>query len=224
MSSASIDVAHSILGDDVLGPQAVAAAFGTPAAEVPAIPFSKSDLEQAYARGEMLVLRSAAAGEAPLTIQRMIALHPSAFDERFLRKMGYQLKDEWGIELEPSAGVETSEPGWALVSKTPLATTLNLAYAQQEALLLGYAQHLGKEKGVVRRRSGVEIVYDLVLYFATRKGRLLENAWDWSSTRTIDGGYLNVGGFGSQGMQVLSYSRAVRHGALGVCPTRYARD
>jgi hypothetical protein len=44
--------------------------------------------------------------------------------------------------------------------------------------------------------------------------------WDWSSSRTIDGGFLNLGRFNDAGMQVFSYSRAVRHGQLGVCPTR----
>jgi hypothetical protein len=223
MSSASIDVARTILGDNVLGPEEVAAAFGVAAADSPTIPFSKEELAEAHARGEMLVLRCATAGNSPLTIRHMIEVHPSAFDGRFLRGMGYQLKDEWGIELEPCAATETVEPGWALVRKTPLLATLNLSYEQQEEPLRSYAQQIGAGMGTVRRRSGVEIVYDLVLNFAARGSRLLEKAWDWSSTRTVDGGYLNVGGFGNQGMQVLSYSRAVRHGALGVCPTRYAR-
>ena len=54
---------------------------------------------------------------------------------------------------------------------------------------------------------------------AVRRSRLLEAAWDWSSTPSADGGLLNVGGFTEAGLDVLAYSKAVKHGALGICPT-----
>jgi hypothetical protein len=69
----------------------------------------------------------------------------------------------------------------------------------------------------------VEGVYDTLLCFLARKVRLLEHSWDWSRSATLDGGYLNVGGFGATGMQILSFSRAIRHGRLGVCPTYQPR-
>ncbi|MBI3786250.1 MAG: hypothetical protein HY270_22915 [Deltaproteobacteria bacterium] len=217
--------ARSILGADVLGPEEVATAFGTPAkllGDLP-IPYSRQELQVAMSHGEMLVLRlDRAAADSSLTIQDLIRRYPQAFDARFLRKMGYQLKDEWGIELEPSAAVDTCTTGWALVRKAPIDSSCNLSYDEQEPRLRSYAEELGVAATAVRRRTAVEIAYDTVLYFAARNIRLLEKAWDWSSTRTIDGGYLNVGGFHPNGLQILSYSRAVRHGALGTCPTRQA--
>ncbi len=48
---------------------------------------------------------------------------------------------------------------------------------------------------------------------------LLADRWDWSSTSSNDGGLVNVGAFGEKGLDVLSYSKAVKHGALGICPT-----
>jgi len=218
----TIEEARAILGADVLGTDEVSAAFGTAVSDLPsAIPFSRDDLEAAKRAGEMLVLRSAQdAAKEPLTILRMLQHTPQAFDPKFLRKVGYQLKDEWGIELEPYAATAACTSGWGLVRKAILDASRNLAYEEQTTALEGYAKQLGVPPATLRRRSGVEMVYDTLLYFLARGQRLLAKEWDWSATRTVDGGFLNAGGFGANGMQIFSYSRAVRHGALGICPTR----
>jgi len=220
--AAAIDVetARRILGDDLLGPVEVRDVFGLEEA-VPPIPYSPAEIESAAsAGGELLVLRTQRAAGKPLTLLRLIERAPNAFDRHFLRKMGYQLKEEWGIELEPLANSETSAPGWMLVRKEILDETRNLPYEEQTEQMRGYARSRRVHAGAIRRRSAVETAYDLVLYQAARGVRLLADTWDWTTSRTLDGGYLNVGGFGPNGMQVLSYSTAVRHGALGVCPSR----
>lgn len=219
----SLEEARALLGDAVLGPAEVAAVFGPlapPPAEM-AVPFGRADLEAAARARELLVLRvphTAAAGK--LTIARMIELRPEAFDPDLLRKSGYQLKSDWGILLEPLAQTETVTAGWALVSRDILRTTCNLSYNEQASRLARHAAALGLPDGALRRRTAVEAVYDTVLAFAARGERLLEKTWDWTSSITADGGYLNVGGFGPRGMQILSFSAPVRHGALGICPTR----
>ncbi len=204
--------AHAILGHDVLGADEAHAVFGV-RVEAPPLPFTADELSAAKAAGEMLVLRLAKDATAPLTLQHMIQHLPQLFDERYLRKMGYQLRDDWGIELEPLAATDTCTLGWALVHKEPLPETCNLAYDEQDAVVT-------RDRVDVRRRSAVESAYDTLLYFGARHVRLLEKTWDWTKSRTTDGGYLNVGGFSPAGLQILSFSRAVRHGALGVCPTR----
>jgi hypothetical protein len=210
--------ARALLGDDVLGPEEVRTSFGGVAVEGPPIPFSGDELTKAHAAGAMLVLRLAQAGSGvPLTITHLLQQCPDAFDEKLLRHVGYQLKDEWGIALEPLAATDTCSAGWALARKEILSDTRNRAYDEQEPALQRFAQEIGAR--AVRRRTAIEAVYDTVLYYRARQARLLQKAWDWSATRTVDGGYLNVGGFGSNGMQILSFSRAVRHGALGICPT-----
>lgn len=204
--------AHAILGHDVLGADEAHAVFGL-RVEVPPLPFTAEELTTAKTAGEMLVLRLAKDAIGPLTLLRMIQHLPQSFDERYLRKMGYQLRDDWGIELEPLADIDTCTVGWALVHKDILGETRNLAYDEQEEVVT-------RHRVDVRRRTAVEAVYDTLLYFGARHVRLLATTWDWTKSRTIDGGYLNVGGFGQAGLQILSFSRAVRHGALGVCPTR----
>ena len=219
MPSLRVDEARAILGDDVLGPEEVSQVFGAPLqAELPReVPFSRDTLAAARQCGVMLVLRTAQpADSSALTILQILDRHPQAFDAKLLRTAGYLLKDEWGIALEPLAATETCTSGWALVRKEVMEDSCNLPYDEQEAAVQGFAALLGVP---VRRRTVVEIVYDTVLYFRARNVRLLERSWDWSSSVTLDRAYLNVGGFSSSGMQILGFSRGIRHGRLGVCPT-----
>lgn len=221
--SLSLEEARSLLGKDMFGPEEVAGAFGAlapTAGELP-IPYRRGDLEAARRAGEMLVLRIARAGDSqPITVVHMIEKFPQAFDAKLLHQAGYQLKSDWGIVLEPLAQEDTCTAGWALVRKEILDDTRNLAYDDQGLHLAQYAASLGVPPQSVRRRTATEATYDTILAFAARGERLLEKTWDWTSSETIDRGYLNVGGFGPKGMQVLSFSAAVRHGALGICPTR----
>ncbi|MFN8627972.1 MAG: hypothetical protein U0587_18615 [Candidatus Binatia bacterium] len=220
MSPLSLLDARAVLGDDVLGPEELDTVFGegTSADSSLAIPFSRDHLAAARGHGAMLVLRATRTGSAaPLTILHMLQQFPRAFDPNSLRQSGYQLREEWGIALEPLAAADTCTPGWALVWKTIVPESCNLTYDEQDAVIDHYAGVLGG--GDLRRRTAVEAIYDTLLYHAARQRHLLERSWDWSSSATLDGGYLNVGGFGAQGMEILSFSRAVRHSQLGVCPT-----
>lgn len=223
MPIVTLEEARRVLGDDVLGPQEVERVYGGMPRELLDAPIgmTREQLLAARQAGEMLILRVArGADDGPLTVLQMIERYPQAFDNKLLAQMGYQLKDDWGITLEPRAATDTCETGWALVRKTILEESRNLSYEEQDATLWAYADSVGVPPATIRRRSAVEAVYDTVLYHAARGVRLLEKTWDWSSSRTVDGGYLNVGGFSPRGVQVLSFSRAIRHGGLGVCPMR----
>ncbi len=219
MPSLRVEEARAVLGGDFLGPEDVSQVFGAPppAQLLCEVPFSRDTLTAARRCGVMLVLRTAQPVDgSALTILQILDRHPQAFDAKLARKAGYLLKDEWGIALEPLAATATCTSGWALVRKEVMEDSCNLPYDEQEAAL----QRCGALLGVpVRRRTAVEIVYDTVLYFRARTVRLLERSWDWSSSVTLDRAYLNVGGFSSSGMQILGFSRGIRHGRLGVCPT-----
>jgi hypothetical protein len=219
-ASTELQRAREILDEDVIGPEEIQRVFGPAGAPAPSaaatIPFSIAELERARAEGELLILRASHAGAERLTLVQIIRRFPAAFDARYLQKMGYQLKSEWGIELEPLASEETCADRWAIVRKEPLLQTCNLSFEEQDDLLAAM-------EGRLRRRSATEIAYDLVAYHGARGRRLLYDSWDWSSSRTEDGGYLNAGHFDDSGMQIFSYSPGVRHGKLGVCPNRDPR-
>ena len=226
MSLMRIDEARTILGDDVLGSEEVTKVFGGGSGpELQAeIPFTRDELRGARRSGAMLVLRvTRGTNGMPLTILEMLQRFPQAFDPKLLRQAGYLLKEEWGIALEPLAATDTCVPGWALAQKEVLKESCNLSYDEQEAAIRHHGETLGVAPAALRRRTAVEAMYDILLYWQARNVRLLERSWDWSSSATLDRGYLNVGGFSAAGMQVLSFSRAVRHGGLGVCPT-YSRS
>jgi hypothetical protein len=213
-ASTELQKAREILDEDVIGPEEIQRVFGSASPAAGPVPFSVQQLERAKAEGELLILRMSRAGGEALTLLQLIRRFPGAFDGKYLQKMGYQLKSEWGIELEPLASEETCSDRWALVRKEPLLQTCNLSYEEQDELIAAMAG------APLRRRTATEIAYDLVTYHAARGRRLLYEAWDWSSSRTEDGGYLNAGHFDDNGMQIFSFSPGVRHGKLGVCPNR----
>jgi hypothetical protein len=219
-SATTIAEARSIFGPFLLGPDDVARALAAPAsttADAASVPYERSTLESARARGDILVYRVETDGAAPLTVLRLLERFPETVQPQLLKGVGYQLKDEWTVSGEPFAGADTCRRGWRLVHGSPLPSTCNRSYEQQDAELARYAGSLGLA-GRLGRRSAVEIVYDTILLRRAHGMRLLERAWDWSRTPTQDGGFATVGEFGDDGLKMVGYSRAVRFGSLGVCP------
>jgi len=110
----STSQAREILGPDCLTLEEVCGALNLAADAVPAhlrqigdsVHFSAAELETARADGEILIFRLANDAAGPLTIQRFIERSPELFDPKLLTKVGYALRDEWGITLEPLAKTE----------------------------------------------------------------------------------------------------------------------
>lgn len=218
--SLTIAQAKEILGADTVVPEELEAVLGAPIGPVPALPFTAADLESARMDGALLVYRCARAGGTPLTIAQLVSTFPAAFREKILRGSGYQLKNDWGILLEPLAESDTCHDGWALVSSDVLPSSRNLTYPEQDVALQAYRAANGLHERDLRRRTAIEAVFDTVVFFAVHRRRLLEHSWDWTSTATEDRGLLQVGGFGAEGLEVIGYSPGIRHGQLGACWTR----
>jgi len=208
------DAAGDLLGREVITPAMVADALGQAIATrdvrstLPGI--DREAIEEARRRGATLVFRPRCLADGtPLTLAW---LH-----ERFARSTGprFRGEDPWFL-AEPFARSETPQPGWALVGKDPWRETLNRTYEEGGRVLERLARPL---PSTWRRRSAVEAAYDCLIVAITSGARLLADGWDWTSTAATDGGRINVGGFGPEGLDVLSYSKAVKHGALGICPT-----
>jgi hypothetical protein len=220
-----IDEARELFGESMLGPEEVARLLTVDAARLAAaapallatVPYERDALRAARDRGELLVFRVPADGEGPLTVLRLIERFPGAIHPKLMKGVGYQLKDEWTLDQEPFAQSATCRLEWRLVHREPVEATRNLSYGLQEEALARYAASIGLA-GTLRRRSGIEIVYDTLVFARARGTRLLARTWDWSDTPTLDGGFITAGEFTSDGLHVLGYSRAVRFGTLGVCP------
>jgi len=229
MTSASattpLERARALFGLDLIGPEDVGRALETDpvtfAAEDPStlreVPYALDILEAAHARGEILLFRVPTDGAAPLTVLRLRERFPNAIQPKLFKGVGYLLKDEWTLDQEPFAATATCRLEWRLVHRAPVPSTCNLSYELQDAALARYAVSIGLESRL-HRRSGIEIVYDTIIFERARGERLLARAWDWSDTPTADGGYVTAGEFTATGLHVLGYSRAVRFGTLGICP------
>jgi len=214
MSHLSLSDARKLFGDRMIEPAAVAVLTGSSAGvEGVAIGIGAAEAEAARDAGCFLVHRPARAADG-----RGVTLALLRERARAAGLTAFRGDDPWFAE-QPFAAAEAVEPGWALFYAEPWHETLNRTYDAADAAL---SARTGD--GGWRRRSAVEIAFDCLAVAAARGVRLLERAWDWSSTATEDGGFVNVGGFSAAGLDVLSYSRAVKHGALGVCPTLVRRD
>jgi hypothetical protein len=219
---AGLEAATRTLGGAVLGPRELAGALGfdplaalTPEERVAVarVPFSPVELERARADGEFLVLRVPRDPDGPLTMLRLAA-RLGGLDPGVHKGVGYLLRGEWTIDDQPFAAEETCSAGWWLVRREPVRSTLNRAYAEQDAAL----GPSGPERP--RRRSAPEIAFDTLCWEGAHGERLLGACWDWSRSVSTDQGYAALGEFGSGGLHVIAYSRAVRFGTLGVCAQR----
>ena len=226
MDVTGLDDARRLLGGAVLGPAELATALGfdpstvLTAAErtaVARLPFSAADLERAKVDGAILVLRVPRDPDGPLTMLTLAKRRNGGLDPKVHRGVGYMLRDEWTIDTQPFATTETCTAGWWLVHRAPLASTFNLGYRAQDAVLA----ELGAEApGRPRRRSAIEIAFDTLCWGRVHGERLLPDTWDWSRSPSNDEGLAALGEFGADGLKVIAYSRAVRFGTLGVCPQR----
>ncbi len=224
LHTTAVGEARALFGDAMLGPEDVARTLGTTPerlaqadpAVLATVPYDLATLRTAHGRGHLLVFRAPSDGAADLTVMRLLEQLPGAIQAKLLQGVGYQLKDEWTLDKEPFTSTDTCRLEWRLVHRDPVPATCNLTYQLQDAALERYGVSIGLE-GALRRRSGIAMVYDTLLFARARGLRLLERAWDWSDTPTADGGYVTAGELSADGLRVLGYSRAVRFGTLGVC-------
>lgn len=221
MKIEGFEEAKRILGTDVIGPKEISVTLGFDPIDglsiedrdrVLRIPFHRELLLRAAHDGQLLVLRLTRDDRrSPLTILNLAERFEKAAEGRLEKPVA----EAW-FAREPFADHETCDLGWALVEKRPLTETRNLSYVEQTEALRARRERLGL---ALRRRSAVEIVYDTLLCAAVRQERLLESDWDWSSSPTIDGGWVSAGEFDPAGLKLVGFSKAVRFGTLGLCAT-----
>jgi hypothetical protein len=214
MTNLSHDDAARLFGEDLIDAAALVALLGSHAGEVPPVPFARDVAEAARRDGCLLIFRPAKLDDGrPLNLANLAQLTRGRHDGL----VAFAAEDAWFLQDE-NINADVPEPGWALVAKEPWRATLNQTYPRGEEAL---RRRAGGQAW--RRRRAPEIVLDTLAYAAARGTRLLAGAWDWSSTTSHDGGLVNVGAFKTSGLDVLAYSKAVKHGALGICPTLVGR-
>lgn len=133
-----LETAREILGpENVFGPAEVKVTWGVELAEVPPIPFSKQELENAKELNQMLILRiNQTTTGAPLSLEAMnniIQPQWEARDKGALLFNADSLKRWLGDDYFTTAAPRA---GWALVSKELTAGTINQNYLEQTETLI----------------------------------------------------------------------------------------
>ncbi len=135
----SIEQAKEILGEDVLGPEAVEATFGFTPEDVPQIPFSIEELERAKELNQFLELRvdKTTSGE-PLDMVKMHDIVQPAFDANNQGKIlnSYGKADSW--YRNEAFLKDVPRLSWVLVSKDVIPNSLSKNFLQQTEVIANY--------------------------------------------------------------------------------------
>ena len=127
--------------ENVFGPDAAAATFGTPveSMEIPPVPFSRVELERARDLGQVLVFRvSKAADGSPLSMAKM----SEVLAPRFAREnKGAVLRNTDWCKDDPFFRDDAPAHGWALVSREVVPNTASKNFLEQTEELVRYLRN-----------------------------------------------------------------------------------
>ena len=112
---------------------------------------------------------------------------------------------------------ETPEPGWALISLESPRESIGKSYMEQNHYLRYLATSLGIPSHMIRRRTLVEAVYDLLVCRMALNVTPQRQTLDWTSTSPARNDYICVY-YAEEGLRVRDLTRTTRHDSLGVCP------
>ncbi|MDA1097224.1 MAG: hypothetical protein O3B84_08240, partial [Chloroflexi bacterium] len=112
---------------------------------------------------------------------------------------------------------EVPEMGWAVITAEAPRESLGKNYMEQNQYLRYLATTLGIPSHLVRRRTLVEAVYDLLVSRMALGINGQSQTLDWTSTSPARNDYICVY-FAEEGLRIRDLSRTTRHGSLGVCP------
>jgi hypothetical protein len=112
---------------------------------------------------------------------------------------------------------EAPEPGWALVTPEAPRETLGKTYMEQNQYLRYLAATIGVPSHLVRRRTLVEAVYDLIVSRMVLGDPWQRRTLDWTSTGTSKTDFVCVY-FSDQGIRLRDVPRTTKNRALGFSP------
>lgn len=138
LPESKIEEAREILGaEHVLGPDRVKEVFGIELDQIPEIPFSKEELEQAKEQGARLILRINKFDEnTPLTSENLLERMGDKKDEVFSSGSEYPTASDWtkGMSFTKE---QFPESRWILTQTQELPETRFLSSEAQQAFMAG---------------------------------------------------------------------------------------
>src|SRR3989344_3040900 len=161
----SIEQAKEILGEDVLGPEAVEMTFGFSPENIPPIPFSAEELERAKELKQFLELRvDRTADGKPLDMNKMHELLQPEFTAKNQGKIlnSYGQDNSWYKNEDFLKDVPRAS--WVLVSKDVIPNSLSNNFLQQTEVIANYLK-----TDIFKDQEMPEVYKEAIEEFETKK-------------------------------------------------------
>ena len=146
--------------------------------------------------------------EVPCTVKNLARCFPQCFAN---------IRDLMRYRNEPMMTSEIPEPGWALITPEAPRESLGKNYMEQNQYLRYLATSLVIPSHLIRRRTLVEGIYDLIVGQMVLGKQLQKQSLDWTASTSAKNEYVCIYHV-PEGIRVRDMSRTAHHPSLGVCP------
>ena len=117
----------------------------------------------------------------------------------------------------PFLNHETPELGWALITKEAARETYDKNFMEQNQYLRYMAAETGIPSHLVRRRTLIETIYDMIVGRMVLKTTFLKRTLDWTSDGPNKSEFI-CAYFSERGIRLRHLPRTQHNRALGLCP------
>lgn len=147
-------------------------------------------------------------GVIPCTVRNLARRYIALFGE---------IRDLMRYRNDAMMSSEVPEPGWALITAESPRESLGKNYMEQNQYLRYLATSLGIPSHLLRRRTMVETLYDLIVGRLVLGQRLQRATLDWTSSSPAKNDFVCLY-YPEEGIRLRDLSRITHHRSLGVTP------
>ena len=195
-------LAHSILGADFITPEEVTEAY-------PSIMYTDDQIT-ALARNlpsedvlKWCKYKSYAVMPAPPSAVSTLDIRDIPTTHFYTKSGGWYVGQKFAREDKTSFG-------WLVIKKTPISDSTSKNWVKQNKLLTAFELV----------PNAAEMSWFITTYFEVRGIRLFENVYVRTSSLSTDGGYIDVGGFDSEGLRISDYGNHRASRDMGLSAAR----
>lgn len=127
------------------------------------------------------------------------------------------IKDLMQYKGMPFLNHDTPELGWALITKEAARETYDKNFMGQNQYLRYLAAETGIPSHLVRRRTLIETIYDMIVGRMVLNTTFLKNTLDWTSDGPNKSEFI-CAYFSERGIRLRHLPRTQHNRALGLCP------
>lgn len=135
---------------------------------------------------------------------------------RYIALFG-EIRDLMRYRNDPMMSSQVPEPGWAVITAEAPRESLNKTYMEQNQYLRYLATSLGIPSHLLRRRTLVETLYDLLVGKLVLGRRLQRATLDWTASSPAKSDFVCLY-YPEEGIRLRDLSRTTHHPSLGVTP------